>query len=259
MKRGSVLQEIGNWSEFLAFSSNWPVRKPLPRGLIRHETDSELLKRRDHFLLGSSCPQRVFALDCSNWLDGVSASNCLRSRFRKPEVFDLTLLDQFLHRACDIFDGYARVHSVLIQQIDDINLQSLKRPFDGLLYVLGLAVHTGRPGLVIFASEVETKLGGDHHFAAIGGKRLAHEFFVGERTVDFGGVEESDAAIHGGGGRRCSSSPSCLWAGRAGLISHAAQADGRDFKVALTKFALLHFVYLPKRRNLIYTQIAVTV
>ena len=41
------------------------------------------------------------------------------------------------------------------------------------------------------------ELRGDHHLAAEGSERFAHEFFVHERTVHFGGVEERDAAFHG--------------------------------------------------------------
>jgi hypothetical protein len=41
----------------------------------------------------------------------------------------------------------------------------------------------------------EAELGGDHDLSRIGAQRLADEFLVGERAIDFGGVEEGDAAF----------------------------------------------------------------
>ena len=41
--------------------------------------------------------------------------------------------------------------------------------------------------------DVETELGCDHDLLADRGKRLAHQFLVGERAVDFGGVEKRNA------------------------------------------------------------------
>jgi aryl-alcohol dehydrogenase-like predicted oxidoreductase len=39
-------------------------------------------------------------------------------------------------------------------------------------------------------SGLEPELRGDHHLVTNWGQRFAHEFLVGERTVNFGGVEE---------------------------------------------------------------------
>src|SRR2546430_2824587 len=43
----------------------------------------------------------------------------------------------------------------------------------------------------------DPELGGDHHLSAHWRQRLAHELFVGVRTVNFGGIEERDAAFNG--------------------------------------------------------------
>ena len=74
---------------------------------------------------------------------------------------------------------------------------------------------------------------------ANGSERFAHEFFVGERTIDFGGIEECNAAFDGRADQR---NPVLLVDRRtvAEAHSHAAEPDGRDFQVALSKFALLH-------------------
>ena len=41
--------------------------------------------------------------------------------------------------------------------------------------------------------DVEAETGCDHDLLADRGKRLAHQFLVGERAVDFGGVEKRNA------------------------------------------------------------------
>ena len=87
--------------------------------------------------------------------------------------------------------------------------------------------------------EVEPELGGDHHLLAERGERFAHELLVRERAVDLGGVEERDAALDG----RAEQGDHLLLVRRRAVAkahAHAAEADGRDFQVALSEFALLH-------------------
>ena len=69
-----------------------------------------------------------------------------------------------------------------------------------------------KPGApaIRFGLELEPELGGDHHLLAEGSEGFAHEFFVRERAIDFGGVEERDAAFDG---RRISEIISCLSVG----------------------------------------------
>jgi hypothetical protein len=55
-------------------------------------------------------------------------------------VLDLTLLDHVLHRAGDVFDWHVGVNPVLIEQVDDIDLEPLKRALDSLLDMLRLTV-----------------------------------------------------------------------------------------------------------------------
>ena len=45
--------------------------------------------------------------------------------------------------------------------------------------------------------DVEAELRGDHHLVAERCERLADQFFAGVGTVDFGRVEERDAAVMG--------------------------------------------------------------
>ena len=59
-------------------------------------------------------------------LNGVGATDRLRSRLGKAEVFDLTFLDQLLHRSRHVLDRHVRVDAVLIEEIDDIDLQPFR-------------------------------------------------------------------------------------------------------------------------------------
>jgi hypothetical protein len=45
--------------------------------------------------------------------------------------------------------------------------------------------------------DVPSKLGANYHLAQVRSERLTDQFLVGVRTVDFGGVEESDTPVHG--------------------------------------------------------------
>ena len=214
-------------------------QEALAKRAIRHEADPEFLERGYHFLLRLPPPQRVFALQRGERLDGVRAANRLHACLGKSEVLDLPGLNQFLHRAGHVFDGHVRVDAMLIQQVDAFHPEPLERAFDGLLDVLRPAVHARRSRPMIAAAQIEPELRGDHHFAAEGRQRLAHELFVDERAVDLGGVEERDAAFHGGVEKR---DHLLLVFGRTvgKAHSHAAEPDSRNFQIALSKFALLH-------------------
>ena len=86
--------------------------------------------------------------------------------------------------------------------------------------------------------DIEAELGGDHDVFPERRQRFADEFLIGERAVDFGGVEEGDAVLDRGADQR---HPRLLVDRRtiAEAQPHAAKADGRDFQF-VSKFALLH-------------------
>src|SRR5947209_11826819 len=157
---------------------------------VGHEADTEFLAGRNHFRLRPPPPERVFVLYGRDRLDGVRAADRLHSRFRETEVLDLALLNQLLHRARHVLNRHLRVNAVLIEQINRLDLEPPERAFDGLLDVLRLAVEAVR-----LCGEIEPELGGDYYLVAEGCECLAHEFFVRERAVNFGGVEEGDAAL----------------------------------------------------------------
>jgi hypothetical protein len=124
------------------FSFILPIRKPLPRGLNGNETDAEFFEGRQHFRFRASRPQRVFALHGRDRLSRVCATNRFRPCFRKAEVLDLAFLNQVLHRSRDVFDRHVRIHTVLVEQIDRIDLEPLEGGLGNLLDVFGPTVQT---------------------------------------------------------------------------------------------------------------------
>src|SRR2546423_4203204 len=145
---------------------------------VRHEADSEFLDRRYHFFLRRSRPQRVFALKCGEWLNRVCATDRLHASFGKAEVLHLPLLNQFFHRARDIFDRYVRIDTVLIKQIDRLDFEPLEGALDRFPDWLRLALQFSRSRSCIRAAQIESEFLGDHHFPAEWSERLAHKFFI---------------------------------------------------------------------------------
>ena len=110
-------------------------------------------------------------------------------------MLHLASLDQVLYRACDVFDGHIRVNPVLIKQIDGLNPESLERVLGDPFDMLWTAVQPAQI-LSFDRVQIEAELGGDHHFSLERLDPLAHQFFVGEWTIDFSGVEEGDATLN---------------------------------------------------------------
>jgi hypothetical protein len=102
----------------------------------------------------------------------VGSTNRPRACFGKAEVPHLADSDQILHGARNILDRHLRVDTVLIEQIDRIDLESLQRGLRDLFDVLGPAVQAS---LATFGINLEPELGGDHHLAAEGRECLSHE------------------------------------------------------------------------------------
>src|SRR5205085_7601058 len=185
-------------------------------------------------------PQRVLALKRGHRLNCMGAADGLRSGFGKAEVLHLACLDQILNGSGYFFDRHVQIDTMLVEQIDRIDTESLERRLSDLLDVLGPAIQ-GAPPVAIAGVRLPAELGCDHYLPVEWSESFAHEFLVRERTVDLGSIEERDAALHGGLEKR---DHVPLVFGRAvrPAHSHAAQPDGRDFQGAVSKFALLHSV-----------------
>jgi hypothetical protein len=123
----------------------------------------------------------------------VCATDRLHARFGEPEVPDLSLLDQLLHRSRHVLDRDVRVDTVLIEEVDRLDPESLERAVGALLDVLGVTIDDLPP----VGIDLDPELGGDHHLPAHGSQGLSHELLVRERTVGLGGVEEGHATFDG--------------------------------------------------------------
>jgi hypothetical protein len=126
-----------------------------------------------------------FALQSGDRLNRVSATHCLRTRFRQAEVLDLTRPDQILYRARDILDRHVGIDTVLVEQVDGIDSEALQRGLRDLFDVPGPTVQAG----LLAIGNLEAELGRDCHLPAEWCKCLAHEFLVDERAVDLRGIE----------------------------------------------------------------------
>jgi hypothetical protein len=123
---------------------------------------------------------------------------------------------------------------VLVKQIDDLDLESLERGLGDLCDMLRAAIHA--PTGIQFESE----LGGDYHLVTEGRESFAHELFVREGTIDFSRIEKGHPSFDCGPQKR---DHLLLVFGRTIGIAHAhtPEPKSRDFQVAISKFALLHF------------------
>ena len=69
----------------------------------------------------------------------------------RPKCFTLPSLNQILHRSRHIFDRNVRVDTVLIEQIDGLDLEPLERGLSDLLDVLRPAIQAS-PALPVIGS-----------------------------------------------------------------------------------------------------------
>src|SRR5437868_6227583 len=165
------------------------------------------------------------------------ASHRLGSGLGKPKVPDLTGRDQILDGARNILDRNARIDAVLIEQVDHVYPKALERRVRDLPDVFGTAVETGQFAL----HDLETELGRDHDLVADRRERLAYDFLIRERSIDFRGVEERHATLVRGADQGYG-----VFLIEGGSIAeieaHTAEAQGRNFKATFAEFALLHSI-----------------
>ena len=99
--------------------------------------------------------------------------------------------------------------------------------------------------LARFGVDIEAELGRDHDLVAKRRKRFADDFLVGERAIDFGGVEQGDPALD-----RAADQRDCVFLRQRRSIAeadaHAAEADGRDLRAAAAQLTSLHWRFLSK-------------
>src|SRR5579875_3687386 len=101
----------------------------------------------------------------------MSTPNRLDTRFRKTEVFDLTSLNQLLDCPRNILDRHIWINPVLIEEINSLNLQALKRALNGLLNMLRTAIQASQRPLPC-TIKLKSELGSDDHLLAERCKRF---------------------------------------------------------------------------------------
>ena len=157
------------------------------------------------------------------------AADGLHAGLGQPEVLYFALADQVFHRPGHVFDGHIEVNPVLIEQVNGLDFEPFEGGVNDLPDVLGLAVECA----LLAAVAIESEFGGDGHLAAEGREGFADEFLVGERAVNFGGIEERDTLFDG----RADDGDHLLFIPRRAITkahTHAAEAEGGDFQIALS-------------------------
>ena len=97
---------------------------------------------------------------------------------------------------CHILNGYIRIDTVLIEEVDAIGAQALEACLRDVLDVLRPAVGAA-PTLTGYQVNVEAELGSDDHPITDRLKRLPDQFLVCEGTVGFRSIEQRDATFVG--------------------------------------------------------------
>src|SRR5579863_2842882 len=154
-------------------------------------------------------------------------------------MLDLALLDQLLHRSCNVFDGHIRINTMLVKQIDCVGVETLQRSFGDRPDSFRAAIEALRRYSVF-----EAELGCDNDLVANGLQRFSDYLFVRERTICLGSVEEGYPTVIGGADD-LDGIP--LVDGRAvtKAKAHAAKAKGRNFQPAPSQCSFLHFFSPP--------------
>src|SRR5690348_4069446 len=160
----------------------------------RNEADAKFLACGEHPVrLDVSGPQRIFALNRADGMDGMRAADGAGARFREAVVLHLPGLDQLLERAGDVLDRNLGVYTMLIEQVDGIDLQTLEARVDDFADMLGAAVDATCPCSIRVDPEAELR--GNADAVAEWLQRSADDLLVGPRAIDFGGVEMGDPAL----------------------------------------------------------------
>lgn len=120
---GDGIAEIGGGEGrgFVDFSSE----EAFAKGAKGDEADAEFFEGGENFGFGFAPPDGVFALEGGDGLDGVGAADGFDAGFGEAEVFYFTLLDEVFYGAGDVFDGDGGVDTVLVEEVDGFDVETL--------------------------------------------------------------------------------------------------------------------------------------
>ena len=108
-------------------------------------------------------------------------------------MLHLALQNQLFDCAGHVLDGHVRINAMLVKQVNRLDFEPFERSLDHSFDAFRLAGHT----TLLAAVAIESELRGNDYLLTERSECFADEFLVGERAIDFGGVEESDALFHG--------------------------------------------------------------
>src|SRR5262249_49713164 len=168
-------------------------------------------------------------------------TNCLCARFRETEVLHLAFLNETLHSTRNIFDGNTQVDPMLVEQIDGIDRETLERFFCNLFDVVRSAVQS-TPLATVAGVGSPPEFRRDDDFAAKRREGFADKFFVQQRAIDLGGIEECNTPFHGGV-QKSNHLLFIFWRSVGPAHSHISKSYGRYVQIPNSKFARLHRDY----------------
>jgi hypothetical protein len=131
-------------------------------------------------------------LQRGDWVDGVRPANSFDRRFRQTEVQNFSFLHEPRHLADRIFDGRLGIDAMLVIKVYGIDAETTQAGLASRAHILRPSVDAEETAVV--AAHV-AELGRQNDFIAASFDGTPDEFFVRERPVHVGRVEEVDAQL----------------------------------------------------------------
>jgi hypothetical protein len=161
---------------------------------VGDEADAKLANGRQQLIFRVAGPQRIFALQGRNRMNGGRPAYRVWRRLRQAEIANLSLAYEIGHGAHGFFDWRLRVDPVLIVEIDHLDPESLEA-------CLARLANTGRvtPGAEhgAFGVAHPSELCRQHDGVALTADRAAEQLFVAAHSVRVRAVKKCDAAFDG--------------------------------------------------------------
>src|ERR1700674_1447688 len=175
-------------------TSDLAREKPPAQRAISDETNPKLTHRVEDGAFGLAAPKRVFRLQRGEGMHRMRAADRLARGFREAEIADLALADERRHGADRLHDRRARVHPVLVIEVDDLDAEAAKASLAAAPHIVRRTLHAHEASIGL-AQDAE--LGREHDLASAAGDGLADKLLVVPLPVDISGVQEADAELDG--------------------------------------------------------------
>src|SRR5437867_669370 len=200
-----------------------PGQEAAPERAVGDEADPELATGGEDPVLRVAAPERVLGLHRGDRVHRAGAAERLGPRLGEAEPAHLARAHEVGHRTHGVLDRGARVHPVLVVEVDRLDAEALQAPVACGAHVLRPPVDGAHPRVV---AAHDAELGGDDDLVAPAADPAPDELLVGVGAVHVGGVEEVDAEVE----RAVDGRDRFAVVVRAVELRHphAAEADGGD-------------------------------